>query len=64
LISHLEAGHGNPQWETIKRLCAALNVTTLDLAEVEMHFDYGASESVLNKLSPRTGRQTGRPASR
>ena len=32
VISHLELGHSNPAWGTMKRLAAALDVTVADLA--------------------------------
>ena len=32
VISHLELGHSNPAWGSVKRLAAALDVTIADLA--------------------------------
>jgi transcriptional regulator with XRE-family HTH domain len=32
VISHLELGHSNPAWGSMKRLAAALGVTVADLA--------------------------------
>jgi transcriptional regulator with XRE-family HTH domain len=32
VISHLELGHSNPAWGSVKRLAAALGVTIADLA--------------------------------
>jgi transcriptional regulator with XRE-family HTH domain len=33
-LSHLEAGHANPTWATVRDVAAALGVTVVELAKV------------------------------
>lgn len=38
-LSHLEAGHANPTWATVRDVAAALGVTVVELANLSERHD-------------------------